>query len=117
MSNSDVARRYFDAISAGKADEALDQFAPNAKFLTPMGELPFPDGARVYLAGYDASFKGHGFRISRVIESGDEVAVEGVWHGTHSGPLALPDGSQLPPTRKTVEAPFVTMLTMHEGKI
>lgn len=117
MTATEVTRKYFDSISQGDIEAALAQFAPNAKFVAPFGELPFPEGVRAYLGGYDQSFKGHGFRVTQIIEVGDQVAVEGFWHGTHSGPLMLPDGSQIAATGKTVDAPFVTMFTMRGDKI
>lgn len=117
MAASDVARDYFERQTRGDVEGALALFAPDARFSGPMGQLPFPDGVRAYLAGFQESFAGNGFRLSNVFESGDEVAVEGVWFGTQSGPLQLPDGNAIPATGKTVEAPFATLFTVLDGRI
>jgi predicted ester cyclase len=51
------------------------------------------------------------------IESGNEVAVEGTWSGTHMAALVLPDGTSIPPTNKQVSIPFATMFRVRDGKI
>jgi predicted ester cyclase len=117
MSQSDVARVYFDRQNAGDIDGALGQFAAGARFLGPMGMIPFPEGVRAYLEGFAESFPGNGFEITNVFGSGDQVAVEGFWFGTHNGPLSMPDGAQMAATGKAVRAPFATLFTIQDGKI
>jgi hypothetical protein len=43
MSASDVARAYFEHQTEGDMDATLHQFGQDARFIGPMGELPFPD--------------------------------------------------------------------------
>lgn len=117
MSITAIAERYFDAVTAGDVAGALGLFGPNAEFLAPMGALPVPDGVQAYLGGFDASFPGGRFEIGNVIEADDQVAVEGVWVGTQTGPMSLPDGTTLPATNRTVRAPFVTLFRIADGRI
>lgn len=112
-----VAEAYFNALSDGDVGGAVDLIADNGDYRTPMGRLPGKDVIRQYLAGFDAAFPDAHFDIEHVIESGDTVAVEGVYQGKHEGPLALPDGNALPPTGRTVHAPFATMFTVSSGQI
>ncbi len=117
MSNADVTRQYFDRLSAGDRAAAVAMFAPGARFATLMGEMPVPDGALSMLGGFDTAFPGHRFEVTRIIEAGEDVAVEGVWSGTNTGPMMLPDGSQSPATGRIAHAPFVTMFKVRDGQI
>lgn len=117
MSASDVARRYFESQTHGDIEGALDLFSQDAHFQGPFGEVPLPDGVRAYLQSFQDSFAGNGFEITNLIEQGDQVAVEGIWFGTHSGPLRLPDGSEIAPTNRTIRAPFATVIKVDADKI
>jgi steroid delta-isomerase-like uncharacterized protein len=117
MSNRAIAEGYFSSVSKNDIEGALGVFTKEAQFVAPMGPVPFPDGVRAFLGGYATSFPGHGFEITNVVEAGDQVAVEGVWLGKHTGPMTLPTGKTIPPTGKTVRAPFVTLFTVRDGRI
>ena len=38
-----------------------------------------------------------------------------VWEGTNTGPLTMPDGSELPPTGAVVSVPYVGVHTVRGG--
>jgi ketosteroid isomerase-like protein len=117
MPNREIAERYIEASRRGDVEGALACFAPGAEFVGPMGRLPFPDGVRAYLGGFAASFPGARFEVGNTVEAGDDVAVEGVWVGTHSGPLALPDGTSVPPTGREARGPFAIVFRVRDGRI
>ena len=117
MTNREIAQSYFAAVGRGDIDKALALFAPGAEFVAPIGPVPFPDGARHLLKGYANAFPGHRFEVTHAIEQGAHLVLEGVWTGKHAGPLHLPDGHDLPPTQKTVRAPFVTIFSIDNGRI
>jgi predicted ester cyclase len=54
---------------------------------------------------------------SLLIEEGDTVVAEWTTRGTHIGPLAMPDGTQIPATGKTVEIVGVSVVTVKDGKV
>jgi predicted ester cyclase len=54
--------------------------------------------------------------VDRATVSGDRVACEMVWRGTHSGPFTMPDGSVVPPSGKTTAVPGCMVLTFENGK-
>jgi steroid delta-isomerase-like uncharacterized protein len=117
MSSRAIAERYFQALDRGDVEGALACFAPAAEFASPMGTLPFPDGARAYLQGFDRSFKGARVEVTNAVESADQVALEAVWIGRHTGPLPLPDGRVLAATGREARAPFVGIFRVRDGKI
>ena len=117
MSNRAIAERYFQAVTRGDIAAALACFAPGAEFVSPAGPAPVPDGVRAMLQGYEESFPRSVFEVLVAIESGDLVAIEGIWIGRHAGVLQLPDGRKIPPTQREVRAPFVTIFRIRDGKI
>ena len=117
MPSREVAERYFSEQSGGNIAGALACFSPDAEFVMPAGRLPFPDGVRAYLEGFQESFPGNSFEITNVVEAGDQLAIEGFWIGKHTGPMRLPDGRTIPATNKGVRAPFVTLFRVTNGKI
>jgi steroid delta-isomerase-like uncharacterized protein len=112
-----LAEQYFAAVGRGDVEQALSLIAADADFQTPAGRAPMPDGVRAVLNGYVVAFPGNRFEVTRTFGSGDEVAVEGHWVGKHSGPLRLPDGSELPATGKTVRVPYVTLFGLKGNQI
>ena len=114
---TDVVTSYFEALSTGDVEAAVALVADDADFRTPMGPIPDRDGIRSFLAGFDAAFPEASYRIDTLLESTASVAAEGIYAGTHKGPLALPDGSSLAPTGREVTVPFVTMFRVVRGAI
>jgi steroid delta-isomerase-like uncharacterized protein len=54
--------------------------------------------------------------VSNAFASGDDVALEVTWLGTHTGPLAGPGGS-IPASGKKVTVPATQVLAFKDGKI
>jgi len=50
-----------------------------------------------------------------VVADGTTVVEESVWEGTNTGPLTMPDGSELPPTGAVVSVPYVGVHTVRAG--
>lgn len=50
--------------------------------------------------GMQAAFPNVRHEIDSSIEQGETVVVEGRWIGDHTGPLRMPDGSEIPATGK-----------------
>ena len=117
MSIRAIAERYFQALNRGDVDGAIACFAPGAQFVSPMGPLPLPDGVRAYLQGFESSFPRARVELTNAIEAGDQVALEAIWRGKHTGPLPLPDGSTIPATNREARAPFVGVFQVRGEKI
>lgn len=114
---ADVVTRYFEALSTGDVDSAVALVGKDADFRTPMGPLSTVDAIRGFLAGFDAALPEATYRIDTLIESTASVAAEGIYAGTHNGPLPLPDGSVLAATGREVSVPFVTLFRVVNGTI
>lgn len=114
---AEVATRYFQSLGRGDVDTAVQLVADEGDFRSPMGHIEGRDQIRAFLGGFDTAFPGAQYEIAQVIESGTSVAVEGVYRGSHTGPLMTPDGATLPATGRTVSAPFVAIFEVVDGSI
>jgi hypothetical protein len=45
------------------------------------------------------------------------VPIELIWEGTQSGPLATPEGQELPPSNKRIAVKSVEVIEAEDGKI
>ena len=54
---------------------------------------------------------------SRVIEDGATVVAEWTGWATNTGPLAMPGGTEIPATGKTIEVSGVSIVMVRDGKI
>jgi predicted ester cyclase len=64
-----------------------------------------------------AAFTDIAHRYVSYVEQGDAFADEWVFAGTHTGPLLLPDGSELAATGKRVEMPGMEFVKVRDGMI
>jgi steroid delta-isomerase-like uncharacterized protein len=101
--NKKLLDRYVERYNAGDLDAVMDLYAEDAVQLMPDGTFEGRSAIRERLAQELNAFSEIAHRVESFIEQGDAFADEWTFVGTHTGPLALPDGSQLPPTGKRVE--------------
>ena len=101
--NKKLLDRYVERYNAGDLDAVMDLYAEDATQLMPDGIFEGRSAIRERLAQELNAFSDIAHRVESFIEQGDAFADEWTFVGTHTGPFALPDGSQLPPTGKRVE--------------
>lgn len=78
---AELARHYFGLIDEGKLRESVDLFAPGAEYRRP-GHDPFVgrDAIAHFYCDLRPIREG-AHRLTTVLQSGDEVAVAGEFHG------------------------------------
>jgi steroid delta-isomerase-like uncharacterized protein len=101
--NRKLLDRYVERYNAGDLDAVMDLYAEDATQLMPDGTFEGRSAIRERLAQELNAFSDIAHRVESFIEQGDAFADEWTFVGTHTGPFALPDGSQVPPTGKRVE--------------
>ena len=108
----------FEALY-GKQDYMGDAslFASDGVHVDPFGRREGREAIGAFLEEGDKPFSDITMETLQLVEEGDTVVAEWVWRATHTGPLPLPDGSEIPPTGKTVELPGVSVMTVREGKV
>jgi ketosteroid isomerase-like protein len=104
---------YLEAMRRTDARE-LEGFlalqAEDAEWIVPGAELHGRDQVRGFTQPFWSGFSRYRHDIADVVESGNRVYAEGVWTGTHDGPLPIPDGSEVPPTGREVSFRFAMSL-------
>jgi predicted ester cyclase len=54
--------------------------------------------------------------IVDVLQDGARIAIQGVWTGMHTGPLATPMG-EVAATGRQITLPFCTVVTLRDGRL
>ncbi|MBV9915515.1 MAG: ester cyclase [Solirubrobacterales bacterium] len=87
MAPSDIARRYFDALSARDVDAAVACWATGAvDRMVGQQDLVAPEGVRQYLAELFGAFPDGHFEVLDLIAAGKRIAVRWRARGTFAGP-------------------------------
>jgi steroid delta-isomerase-like uncharacterized protein len=91
-------------------------YASDALYITPTGRHEGREAIQAAFDAGDKAFPDQTAQTSLVIEDGDIVAAEWTWKGTFTAPMAMPDGTEIAATGKTVELPAVNVATVSGGK-
>src|SRR5436190_13655902 len=102
MSNTDIVISYLAKLDAGDVEGAQKRFAPEFEFVSPFGAITDRQSHTGLAEGFNNAFPDQTHGVDRSWELEDAVIVEGTWRGVNTGPLALPDGTVVPATGKSV---------------
>jgi steroid delta-isomerase-like uncharacterized protein len=119
QSAEDVARESIECYNAGDFDRLRSLLADDfyEEELATQRRLEGAD-ARVGAAqSWKQAFPDERGTITGAYPSGNTVAIELTWEGTQSGPLATPDGQELPPSNKRETVKAVEVIEVEDGKI
>jgi predicted ester cyclase len=83
----------------------------------PDGTFTGRSAIRDRLAKELVAFSDLAHRYISYVEQGDAFADEWVFVGTHTGPVVLPDGTQIPATGKRVEVQGMELVRVRDGKV
>ena len=109
--------RYVELYNAGDLDGVMDLYAEDAVQLMPEGTFEGRSAIRERLARDLVACPDIAWTVLSFVEQGDAFADEWTFAGTHSGPLPLPDGSELPPTGKRVQVRGMELVRVRDDKI
>jgi len=113
----DLLDRYVERYNAGDLDGVMDLYGEDAVQLMPDGTFVGRIAIRERLSRELAAFPDVQWVLLSYVEQGDAFADEWAFAGTHTGPLPLPDGSELPATGKRIEVRGMEFVQMRDGKI
>jgi steroid delta-isomerase-like uncharacterized protein len=119
QSAEDVARESIEAYNAGDFERLRSLLADDfyEEELATQRRLEGADARIEAARTWKQAFPDERGTIVGAYPSGDTVAIELVWEGTHSGPMATPDGQELPPSDKHVTVKSVEVIETEDGKI
>jgi steroid delta-isomerase-like uncharacterized protein len=112
-----LLNRCVELYNAGDLDGVMDLYADDAVQLMPDSTFEGSSAIRDRLAKELDAFSDLAHRVVSYVEEGDAFADEWVFVGTHTGPVVLPDGSEVPPTGKRVEVQGMELVRVRDGKI
>jgi steroid delta-isomerase-like uncharacterized protein len=106
---------HYAALNAGDLDTAVSVFDADCETVTPDGPLKGAAAFRAMGEAFRTAAPDNRIEAVRTFETGDTIIVEGVYSGTHTGPLASPAGS-IPATGRAFSFPFCDVLRAQDGK-
>jgi steroid delta-isomerase-like uncharacterized protein len=115
---STVAHQIIDTFSQGNIDGLRALVDPDVVY-EEIGTGRRVQGADAYLdllRGWRQAFPDVGGKVTSDIQSGNQMALEITWAGTHTGPLVTPTG-EIPATGKPIEMQASFWCTVRNGKV
>src|SRR5262249_25264178 len=109
---------YVELYNAGDLDGVMDLYAENSVQGMPDGVYEGRSAIHERLAQELTAFTDVNHTVRSFVEQGDAFADEWTFAGTHSAPVRLPDGSELPPTGRRIEIEGMEIVRVgRDGKI
>jgi steroid delta-isomerase-like uncharacterized protein len=112
----DLAERHVRCFNERSWNRASEIYAPELIMTEPAGTT---EGIEPYLRtanGFVTAFPDSRMAVTAIIESGNNVVIEGLYSGTHTGPLASPQGD-VPPTGRKLTLPLCDVCEVAAGRI
>jgi steroid delta-isomerase-like uncharacterized protein len=114
------ARQMIAVVNTRNVDTIVEQYAEDATFQAPNMETPLRGKAAIrgFLTGSFAAFPDWTMDVSKVYVTGNDVVVVNSVRGTHTGPLAVPNGQPIAPTHKKFVQEQMTRVVLNaSGKV
>ena len=111
-----IEQHYQNVATANYAAEE-EIFSPDAVNVDPgAGRLEGIAAFKAYEEGFRRAFPDGRLIMKSAVESGNTIATEGLFVGTHTGPMWTPNG-EIPPTYRKLELPFGDFFQFENGRI
>jgi len=106
---------HYAGINSGDLDTALSVFAPDVEVVTPNGAMQGVQAQRMLGEAFKVAAPDARIEARTTIVAGDTIVVEGVYSGTHTGPLVGP-GGEIPATGKQFSFAYCDVLRERDGR-
>jgi predicted ester cyclase len=111
-----LAERLFEVIDSHRWADIETVLHPDAEMSSPFGDRLTVAAWLDVNRSFAVACPDGRHTITDVVDGGDRFAVEGIWTGTHTGPLGGPSG-EIPPTGRSVVLPFCGVATRSGDRI
>jgi steroid delta-isomerase-like uncharacterized protein len=115
--SKDLLDRYVELYNAGDLDACMELYADDASQRMHDGVFEGIDAIAERLARDLTAFPDAKYVVNSFFAEGDAFGDEWTFTGTNTGPLRLPDGSEVPATGKPVEIKGMEYVEVRDGKI
>jgi len=110
-----LVRIHYEGVNSGDFDAAGSVFTDDCENTSPYGTLQGIEAFRQMGEAFRTAAPDNRIEALRTWEAGDSVIVEGVYTGTHTGPLAGP-GGVIPASGRSFSLPYVDIFQARDGK-
>jgi steroid delta-isomerase-like uncharacterized protein len=117
QTNKELLERYVELYNEGDLDACMELYAEDASQRMHDGVFEGIDAIAERLARDLTAFPDARYVVDSVFAEADKFGDEWTFTGTNTGPLRLPDGSEIPPTGKPVEIRGMEYVEVRDGKI
>lgn len=111
-----LAEGHVQAFNDRAWHRGSDLYAPDLTVVEPGGTSTGIDPFLQHAKGFVTALPDSRMEVTAVIESGNRVVVEGVYAGTHTGPLVTPQG-EVPGTGRSLSLPLCDVFEVAAGRI
>lgn len=117
--NMRISREIYEAFNADEFDRTLEYVANDVEVELYYDGLSFRgrEGFREMMAHHKAPFPDGKVEVISQVAGEDSVTNECVYRATHTEPLPMPDGTEVPPTGKKIEVRFCEVWRFEGGKV
>jgi uncharacterized protein (TIGR02246 family) len=112
----DLAGQRVQLYNAGDVEGLVNLYTEDATLVTPDGTFEGRAAIREAMSRDKAAFPDHAVTPDVIVEQGDTLAEEWTMIATHTGPLVMPDGTELPPTGKRIEIKGMDLVQHRDGR-
>jgi predicted ester cyclase len=102
--------------NAGDVEGLVNLYTEDATLVRPSGTFEGRAAIRDAWSRDKAAFPDSTVTLDVIVEQGDTIAAEWTFVGTQTGPLVMPDGTELPPTGKRIELKGIDLMQLRDGK-
>lgn len=117
VTNSVAVKESIAAFTNGDLDGAIAPYAERAEIDDPTGKYVGTSQIRASFEVWHTAFPDAKGEVTNQIAEGEQVLTEVTFHGTHTGPLAGPNGMTVPATGKKIEMRIAFVDWFKDGKI
>ena len=113
-----LARKQVDAFNTGDWEQLRASLASDSLYdeLGTQRKIEGPEKIVELFKGWKTAFPDAAGTVTSAVASGNKVALEVTWKGTHTGPLGTAEGT-IPASGKRQETPAAFFLTVEGDKI
>ena len=113
-----IAREQIDAFNSGDWELMRGKFTSDSRYdeLGTERKLEGPEKIVELFKGWKSAFPDVVGTVTSSVASGNKVALEVTWKGTHTGPLTTAEGT-IPASGKRQETPAAIFYTFEGDKI
>ncbi|MDR7166963.1 steroid delta-isomerase-like uncharacterized protein [Nocardia kruczakiae] len=107
---------HYQGLNTGDVELAASPFSDDVACEFPSGPLAGIGELRGMIQTFITAFPDLTITVRNIWHDGDGAVAEVSFSGTHTGPLATPQG-EVPPTGRAVRFPLVDTFAVKDGKV